>query len=215
MTKQILTEVILPDARPLVAEADTEGGFYRLRGLFLEGETTNHNGRSYPREEVEKAVSMLNERIQTHGPVPGELDHPEGLNVNFDRISHLITDMKMEGNNGMGTMKVIKAGLGLIVEGCIAAGMQVGVSSRGSGNINHDGRVSDFDIVTVDIVANPSAPNAYPQISLAESITNNVHGREAWYLTDYVKTDAAAQKYFEQEITKCLTDIRDQYKWRN
>jgi hypothetical protein len=69
--------------------------------------------------------------------------------------------------------------------------------------------------VTVDIVANPSAPNAYPQISLAESVMQNKHGREAQYLTDYVKTDAAAQKYFDQEITRLLTDIRDQYKWRN
>lgn len=216
MTKQLLTEVILPEAKPLVAEtADAQnGGFYYLKGLFLEGERQNHNGRVYPQDEIEKAVNQLNERIQSNGPIPGELDHPEGLNINFDRISHLITDMQMNGTNGMGTMKIIKAGLGLIVEGCIQAGMQVGVSSRGSGNIDGGGRVSDFDIVTVDIVANPSAPSAYPRASLAEHIAHNPHGQEAMYLTEFVRNDPSAQKYFEQEITRFLTDVRDQYKWR-
>jgi len=215
--KQYLAETILPEAKPLVAEAADakDGGFYYLKGLFLEGERQNHNGRVYPKDEIEKAVNQLNERIQTTGPIPGELDHPEGLNVNFDRISHLITGMEMNGANGMGEMKVVKAGLGLIVEGVIAAGMQVGVSSRGSGNIDSGGRVSDFDIVTVDIVANPSAPSAYPSASLAESLAKNGHGREAMYLTEYVKQDPSAQKYFEQEITRFLTDVRDQYKWRN
>ena len=216
MTKQLLTEVILPEAKPLVAEAAdaANGGFYYLKGLFLEGERQNHNGRVYPQQEIEKAVNQLNERIQSNGPIPGELDHPEGLNINFDRISHLITDMQMNGTNGMGTMKIIKAGLGLIVEGCIQAGMQVGVSSRGSGNIDGGGRVSDFDIVTVDIVANPSAPSAFPRASLAEHIAGNKHGQEAMYLTEFVRNDPSAQRYFEQQITRFLTDVRDQYKWR-
>ena len=214
--KKYLAETILPDAKPLVAEAadETGNGFYYLKGLFLEGEKQNHNGRVYPKDEIEKAVNQLNERIQKSGPVPGELDHPEGLNINFDRISHLITGMEMQGANGFGTMKIIKGGLGLIVEATIKAGMQVGVSSRGSGNIDGAGRVSDFDIVTVDIVANPSAPNAYPQASLAESLAGNKHGIEAVGLVEFVKHDPAAQKYFEQEITRFLTDVRDQYKWR-
>ena len=92
--------------------------------------------------------------------------------------------------------------------------MQVGVSSRGSGNIDGGGRVSDFDIVTVDIVANPSAPNAYPSVSLAESLAGNRHGQEAMLLTEYVKHDPSAQKYLKQEITRFLTDVRDTYKWR-
>ena len=215
MSKQYLAETILPEAKPLVAEAaDAPGGFYYLKGLFLEGEQKNHNGRIYPQSEIEAAVNQLNEKIQQTGPIPGELDHPEGLNINFDRISHLITGMEMNGSNGMGSMKIIKAGLGLIVEGVIQAGMQVGVSSRGSGNIDGMGRVSDFDIVTVDIVANPSAPNAYPNASLAESLAKNRHGQEAVYLTEFVQQDPAAQKYLEQEITRFLTDVRDTYKWR-
>ena len=87
------------------------------------------------------------------------------------------------------------------------------IQQRG-GNIDGQGHVSDFDIVTVDIVANPSALSAYPDVTLAESLGMNKHGREAMYLTDFVKQDPAAQRYFEQEITRFLTDVRDQYKWR-
>jgi len=215
MTKQYLAEMIAADGKSLIAEAATDNsGFYYLKGVFLEGERENHNGRVYPKNVIEGAVRQLQEKIESHGPVAGECDHPEGLNINFDRISHVITEIHSEGANGVGTIKVIKAGLGLIVGGAIEAGLQVGVSSRGSGNIDSSGHVSDFDIVTVDIVANPSAHGAYPNISLAESLRMNKHGQEAVYLSEYVKTDPAAQKYFEKEITGFLTDIRDQYKWR-
>jgi len=215
MEKQYLSEVIMTDGKSLVSEAATDNsGFYYLKGTFLEGERENHNGRVYPQDVISQAVRQLNEKIQAHGPVAGECDHPEGLNINFDRISHVITEMHEAGANGDGTIKVIKAGLGLIVGGAIEAGLQVGVSSRGSGNIDGTGRVSDFDIVTVDIVANPSAHSAYPNVSLAESLKMNKHGQEAVYLTEFVKADPSAQRYLEIEITAFLTDIRDQYKWR-
>lgn len=213
--KQILIETILPERNPLkVVESAVKDGFVYLRGLFIEGEMQNHNGRVYPFEEVKKAVDQLMEKIASKGPVPGELDHPEGLNVNFPRISHLITEMSLDGNNGVGTMKVINAGMGLIVKGCVEAGMQVGVSSRGSGNITHNGTVEDFDIVTIDIVANPSAPNAYPKASLAESLLDNKHGQEAMTLTRYFHDDPSAQKYLQKEINSFLLDIRDTVTWR-
>lgn len=214
MSKVLLTETILPEFKPLIVEANNPDGFMYFRGLFLEGVTKNHNGRSYPRDEIELAVNSLNERIQSRGPIGGELDHPEGLNINFDRISHLITEMSMDGNNGVGTMKIINAGMGLIVKGVAEAGMQPGVSSRGSGNIGSDGNVSEFDIITIDIVANPSAPNAFPSITLAESLEGNKHGREALSLTRYFHEDPAAQKYLQKEITKFLLDVRDNVTWR-
>lgn len=213
--KQILIETILPERKPLqVTESSDKDGYVYLRGLFLEGEEQNHNGRIYPLEEIKKAVDQLTEKIASKGPVPGELDHPEGLNVNFPRISHLITEMSLEGNNGVGTMKVINAGMGLIVKGCVEAGMQVGVSSRGSGNITHEGFVEDFDIVTIDIVANPSAPGAYPKVSLAESLRNNPHGQEAMTLTRYFHDDPSAQKWLQKELNSFLMDIRDTVTWR-
>jgi hypothetical protein len=213
--KQYLSEVIMTDGKSLITEAATDnGGFYYLKGVMMEGERENHNGRNYPLEVIKGAVQQLSQKIADHGPVAGECDHPEGLNINFDRISHVITDMQLQEANGVGVIKVIKAGLGLIVGGAIEAGLQVGVSTRGSGNIDNQGQVSDFDIVTVDIVANPSAQGAYPNISLSESLKLNKHGQEAVYLTEFVKTDPSAQRYLEIEITRFLTDIRDQYKWR-
>jgi len=213
--KQYLSEVIMTDGKSLITEAATDnGGFYYLKGVMMEGERENHNGRNYPLEVIKGAVQQLSQKIADHGPVAGECDHPEGLNINFDRISHVITQMDLNGSNGVGVIKVIKAGLGLIVGATIEAGMEVGVSSRGSGNIDGTGNVSDFDIVTRDIVANPSAHSAYPNVSLAESLRMNKHGVEAVYLTEFVKTDPAAQRQLEIEITRFLTDIRDQYKWR-
>lgn len=208
----ILTETIEPSRKPLLSEARDEGGhkFYYLKGLFLEGDVQNHNGRIYPRAEIERAVLTMNEKIKQNGPVAGELDHPEGLNINFDRIAVAITEMHMEGSNGIGTMRVIPAGLGLILEGAIKAGIQVGVSSRGSGSVTGNGHVRDFDIVTVDAVINPSAPHARPQASLAESVANSRAGREALSLTEFIHDDPVAQKYFQKEINTFLNQIKNQ-----
>lgn len=212
----LLTETIDPRRKEIITETKEEDGrkFWYMKGLFLEGEVENHNGRIYPRVEIAKAVENLNARIAENGPVAGELDHPEGLNINFDRVAVAITDMTMDGNNGIGSMRVIPAGLGLILEGTIVAGVRVGVSSRGSGNVGPDGRVSDFDIITVDAVINPSAPNARPSVSLAESVLGNKYGREALNLTQYVHDDPVAQKYLEQELKNFLTSIRDEVIWR-
>lgn len=213
---QFLTETIDPSRKAVVSEAKEENGqkFWYLSGLFLEGEIENHNGRVYPRDEIARAVKDLNERIAQNGPVAGELDHPEGVNINFDRIAVAITEMSMDGNNGVGKMRVIPAGLGLILEGAIKAGIRVGVSSRGSGHVGPDGRVSDFDIVTVDAVINPSAPNARPAATLSEQVLRNQYGREAASLTQYVHDDPVAQKYLEREMIKFLTSIRDEVVWR-
>lgn len=215
---KFLAETIESERKPVVTEAtvDNSSGekFFYLKGLFIEGETRNHNGRVYPANEIAKAVNSLNKRIKQFGPIAGELDHPEGLNINFNKISHVITEMSMRENNGYGTMRVINAGEGLIVGACIKAGMQVGVSSRGSGNVDGSGVVTDFDIITIDIVANPSAPNAYPQATLAESMMRNKHGKEALSLSQYYHDDAAAQRYFEESVVKFLNDIRDQVTWR-
>ena len=212
MTKLFLSESILAERKPVLTES--AGGFVYLKGLFLEGEVQNHNGRRYPREEIANAVARMNQHIQEKGPIPGELDHPEGLNINYDRIRHLITHITVEGANGIGTMKVINAGLGLIVKGTVEAGMQVGVSSRGSGNVGGNGVVSEFDIVTIDIVANPSAPNALPRASLSEALMANPHGREALTLSQWAHNDPEAQKYLTREINKFLVDIRDRVTWR-
>lgn len=217
-----LIEVILPTQKPLLAkqvsESLIEGAepqrFYYLDGLFLEGETQNQNGRVYPRNEIASAVDKLNQKIADRGPIPGELDHPEGMNINFDRLAVAITEMRMEGNNGLGRMRVVPEGLGKIVEGAIKAGIQVGVSSRGTGNVDAQGRVSDFDIVTIDAVLNPSAPNAYPNASLAESLARYQQGIEAMSLASYAKYDPRAQHYLEKALETLFINMRDEVVWR-
>ena len=217
--KKILIEEILPEKKPLeLMEQDEKDGdgFYYLKGLFIEGEVRNHNGRVYPRDEIARAVDAVNERIAKNGPIPGELDHPEGLNVNYERISHVITEMRLEGSNGVGIMRINPEGPGKQVIGTIKIGMQPGVSSRGSGNIGHDGRVSDFDIVTVDIVANPSAPNAYPEVSIGESRNEfcDLKTGRCQTVAEWARRDEEAQKYFRKEINKFLAEVRNQYTWR-
>jgi hypothetical protein len=217
-----LIEVILPNQKPLMAIQESESliegadpqKFYYLDGLFLEGEVPNQNGRQYPRSEIASAVDKLNLKIQEHGPIPGELDHPEGMNLNFDRLAVAITNMRMDGNNGVGRMRVVPEGLGKIVEGAIQAGIRVGVSSRGTGNVDSQGNVSDFDIVTIDAVLNPSAPNAYPNASLAESIAQYENGIETLKLVEYAKYDKRAQKHLEKELNNLFVAMRDDVVWR-
>lgn len=227
MEKQLLIEYntsglttymprVSADNMVMVNEATktTDDGFYYLDGLFLQGEVKNRNGRVYPREEIAKAVKTLSQNIKEHGPVPGELDHPDGFNLNFDRLAVAITDIRMEGNNGMGRMRVVPEGLGKILEGAIRTGIQVGVSSRGAGYVGPDGRVSDYEIVTVDAVLEPSAPGAYPELSMAEQVIRAPHGIETLSLTEAAKNDPAAKKHLEKAMRELFTALRDDVTWR-
>ena len=134
-----------------------------MKGIFIQGGVKNHNDRVYPVNEIERAVSALNEQIKGGYSVLGEVDHPDDLKINLDRVSHMIIDMWMDGPNGFGKLRVLPTPMGVLVTTMLESGVKLGVSSRGSGNVNEgDGKVSDFEIVTVDVVAQPSAPNAYP-----------------------------------------------------
>lgn len=133
-----------------------------MKGIFIQAEQRNLNERVYPLNEITNAVMTLNERIKRGGSVLGECDHPDTLTVNLDNVSHMITEMFMQGADGIGTLKLLPTPKGQIIRSMIESGVKLGVSSRGSGNVDHRGHVSDFEIITVDIVAQPSAPDAYP-----------------------------------------------------
>lgn len=134
-----------------------------MKGIFLQADVQNHNRRVYPLKEISNAVTSLNEKIKTYGPVPGEAEHPDGLNINLDRISHSISEMWMDGKNGMGKLTLLPTPLGNVIRTLLENGVKLGVSSRGSGEVDDFGNVKDFSIITVDIVSTPSAPEAYPQ----------------------------------------------------
>lgn len=222
MNRQSLYEMILPEQQPLQAQQVTESiiagaepqKFFYLDGLFLQGDVRNRNGRIYPREEIARAVAEVNEKISAHGPLPGELDHPETMSINFDRLAVAITEMRMQGSDGYGRMRVVPEGLGKIVEGAIKAGIRVGVSSRGSGNVDGDGRVADFAITTIDAVLTPSAPGAYPTASLAESLARSATGIEAMRLVEYAKYDPRAQQHLGKVLKELFVSMRDDVVWR-
>lgn len=212
LMRQALLEYIEPLRRPLIIEGTKDGNLY-LKGLFIQGDIRNHNGRIYPLSEISRAVGTLTEKIKVQGGVLGELDHPEGLNINLPNVSHAITEMGMDGANGIGKLRVLANKNGEIVRSICESGVQLGVSSRGSGSVGNDGRVSEFEIITIDIVANPSAPDAHPQ-AIIESLFNNRHGREAHRLAGYLREDRAAQKYYAKAIKDYLTEVRDELVWR-
>lgn len=178
-----------------------------MRGIFVQGGVKNHNQRVYPVSEIRNAVAQVNECLQRGESVLGEADHPEELNINIDRVSHMITEMYMDGPNGMGKLKILPTPMGSIVRTLLESGAKLGVSSRGSGNVNENGDVSDFEIVTVDIVARPSAPEAYPR-AVYEALNMRKRGHIIEDLANAVKHDPAAQSHLSKELLNWINNLK-------
>ncbi len=195
------------DAAGLILEHSENGKDLFMKGIFIQGDVKNQNQRVYPITEINKAVIQINERIQTGETVLGELDHPEELSINLDRVSHIITEMGMQGNDGHGKLKIIPTPTGNIVKTLLESGAKLGVSSRGSGNVGNDGYVSEFEIITVDIVAQPSAPNAYPR-TIYESLFNMRGGQTMYNLAADATHDKVAERYLAKDITKFIKDLK-------
>jgi hypothetical protein len=177
-----------------------------MAGLFIQGDVQNQNGRVYPKDEIERAVESVRQRLSKGETVLGELDHPEELQINLDRVSHIITDMHCDGANGMGKLKIIDTPMGNIARSLLKAGAKLGVSSRGSGEVNESGKVSQFEMVTVDIVAQPSAPDAYPK-TIYESLFN-MRGGEVMFKTAQAMThDKSAEKHLMNAITSFINEL--------
>jgi hypothetical protein len=136
-----------------------------LEGVFMQAENKNKNGRIYTREVLTQAVDkFVNEQVIT-GRAVGELNHPEGPSINLDKVSHRITELSWDGNNVMGKALILDTPMGQIVKGLVEGGVQLGVSSRGMGSLSMRDGVNyvgeDFLLNTIDIVQDPSAPNAF------------------------------------------------------
>ena len=208
-----LTETLSFDQAKMVVEhADNESGgkdLY-LKGICIQGGVRNANQRVYPVNEIGRAVNTLNDQIKGGYSVLGEVDHPEGLNINLDRVSHMITEMWMDGPNGYGKLKVIPTPMGQLVKTMLENGVKLGVSSRGSGNVKEDGsgEVSEFEIITVDCVAQPSAPGAYPT-PIYEHLMNTKHGYKAFNLARELKGDEKAQQYLKDSLVNIISGLRN------
>lgn len=180
-----------------------------MKGIFMMGGIRNQNERVYPVDEISRAVTGLMEKVQQGAPILGEVDHPDELTINLDRVSHKITEMWMDGANGYGKLKVIPTPMGQIVRTLLEDGVRLGVSSRGSGNVDHQGNVSDFEIVTVDVVAQPSAPEAYPKTIYENLFRNERKGRMVYGLAEAVREDPAAQRYLRSELRNFIQSLKN------
>ena len=202
-----LYEFMSFDQANLVLESSKDGKDLYMKGIFIQGDVKNQNQRVYPINEINQAVHQINERIQKGETVLGELDHPEELSINLDRVSHIIESMNMQGSDGYGSLKIIPTPKGQIVRTLLESGAKLGVSSRGSGNVGNDGAVSEFEIITVDIVAQPSAPDAYPR-TIYESLFNMRGGQTMYNLAADATHDKVAQRYLAKEMTKFIKDLK-------
>jgi hypothetical protein len=204
-----LRENLSFDQARMIVESADEGKNLYMKGICIQGGVRNANQRVYPVQEISRAVNTLNDQISGGYSVLGEVDHPEGLNINLDRVSHMITEMWMDGPNGYGKLKVLPTPMGQLVKTMLESGVKLGVSSRGSGNVSEDGSntVSDFEIITVDVVAQPSAPGAYPT-PIYEHLMNTKGGYQAILTSKEVQGDKKAQKYIAESLLKIISRLQ-------
>jgi hypothetical protein len=177
-----------------------------LNGICIQGDIRNANQRIYSSREIDRAVKTLNEQISGGYSVCGEVDHPQDLKINLDRVSHIITKMWMDGPNGYGKLKVIPTPMGNIVQTMLESGVKLGVSSRGSGEVDSNGNVQGFEIITVDIVAQPSAPGAYPT-PVYEHLMNTTGGYKAYTVAQEIQGDEKAQKYIAESLKRLIAGL--------
>jgi hypothetical protein len=206
---QLITEALTFDQAQIEVLHEGKDGAKKdlhMKGVFIQGGVKNQNQRVYPINEISNAVANIKERLNSGYSVLGEADHPENLTVNLDRVSHMITDMWMDGPNGLGKLKIMPTPMGKIVTTLSESGVKLGVSSRGSGNVNEAGEVQGFEIITVDIVAQPSAPDAYPK-AIYEGLWNMRGGQKLYGLGQSAMFDPRAQKHLADSITRLIEEL--------
>jgi ABC-type phosphate transport system ATPase subunit len=187
---------------------DGTGKHLYLKGICIEGDKVNANDRLYPLREISKAVATINTQIRDGNSVLGEVDHPEDLKINLDRVCHSVEGMWMDGTAGCGKLKILPTPMGELIKTLLTSGVKLGVSSRGSGNVDdRTGHVSDFEIVTIDVVAQPSAPNAYPT-AIYESLMNMKYGHRLLEVAREAGQDNKVQRYLKSEVVKLIKDLK-------
>ena len=164
-TVKLFTEAV-EEVQYITEEKEGGGKNYKIKGIFLQADIKNRNGRVYPMEVLEKEVARYNKKFINENRAYGELGHPEGPTVNLERVSHMVTELYPDGKNFIGEAKIMETPMGKIVKNIMNEGGKLGVSSRGMGSLNQKNGANyvrdDFYLATAaDIVADPSAPNAF------------------------------------------------------
>ena len=181
-----------------ITEANENGQKdYKIKGVFMQGEIKNRNGRVYPMQVLDEQVKKYTENYVNQNRAYGELGHPSGPTINLERVSHMITDLTKEGNNYIGEAKIMDTPYGKIVKNLMDEGAKLGVSSRGMGSLKQNGNSQvvqkDYHLATAaDIVADPSAPDAF--------VEGIMEGKE-WVWDNGVLREAQVNEY-KEEITR-------------
>ena len=164
-TVKLISEAV-EDVEYITEDKENGEKNYKIRGIFMQADIKNRNGRIYPMEVLDEEVKNYNKKFIKENRAFGELGHPEGPTVNLERVSHMITSLKPDGKNFIGEAKIMDTPMGKIVKNLMDEGAKLGVSSRGMGSLRQKGGANvvsdDFYLATAaDIVADPSAPNAF------------------------------------------------------
>jgi hypothetical protein len=161
---KLITETTQSEIQVLTEEKNGQKNYF-IKGVFMESDTKNRNGRVYPNEIMEKEIGRYNNEYVKQNRAMGELGHPEGPTVNLERVSHIIKNLSVDGKQIVGEAKIMDTPYGKIVKNLIDEGAKLGVSSRGMGSLKEQDGVNvvqeDFMLAAVDVVADPSAPNAF------------------------------------------------------
>lgn len=197
---QLLVEQLMPSAAQIMEQKI--GSDLYLSGIMMQADVVNGNRRKYKLSEISKVVQEAQAKIAAGNFILGELNHPDNLSINLANVSHAITEIRMDGNNAIGKMKLLNTPAGNIAKAILEGNVRLGVSSRGTGNVNESGEVSDFSLVTVDIVSTPSAPDAYPSL-VSEALEN----KKILTLAEAVVHDQKAQEFFKKEMTNFISNF--------
>lgn len=199
---KLITE--MNDDVRLLIEANSEGKKnYFIEGVFMQAETKNRNGRIYPMNVLEPKVNEYTENFISKNRALGELNHPKGPTVNLDRVSHIIKEMKTDGHNFNGKAKIMDTPMGNIVKNLMDEGARLGVSTRGMGSLKQQNGVNmvqpDFMLAAVDIVADPSAPDAF--------VDGIMEGRE-WIWENGLLKEQEISQYYNTIVNTPSRDIK-------
>lgn len=200
---KLITEVFDEDCSVVTESTENGKKGYFIEGIFMQGDIKNRNGRIYPSSILENEMNRYNNDFVKTKRALGELGHPNGPQINGDRVSHLIVDMKRDGNNFIGKAKIIPTPMGEIVKTFIDEGVKIGVSTRGLGSVKatKEGIMevqNDFHLATVDIVTDPSGPNCF-----VNGIMEN---------TEYYYDIAAGNWRVAEKLEETVKELKKEYK---
>ena len=206
---RLITEVFNEDCEVIVEANENGKKQHFIEGIFMQGDLKNRNGRIYPSAVLEKEMNRYNKDFVATRRALGELGHPDGPQINGDRVSHLITEMKRDGSNFIGKAKILGTPMGEIVKTFIDEGVKVGVSTRGLGSVKQtkEGIMEvqdDFHLATVDVVTDPSGPNCFVNGIMENTEYYYDITAGAWRAQEFIEE---AVKEMKKEYTKTVRKI--------